>query len=577
MAILNEAEIEILKKTHPKKKVLRMLFLISGTIISILGLLLFTFGTDFGFSVEGVNLSILIDILIIIIGLILASKYFIAPYYLRENSISIKNARNLREAPINEVRFTSCAFSRLIAGIILILIGIASYLTFGIDIGHEIEFGSAVVLGGPSFFYLTGLPMFIVGLSLVLYFILSLFRGKFSESENFYFFYEIRPGFPWLTEIPKKDIEAIRYQNDHLGSKLAWVVFFTPFIVLQLMTAIPLFFVEKAGPEYVLSWSFLLYTLLEIIVLIILVLFQQHYFEIATKDMLYEMWFSPIRFRNQKKVNGEFKEFFDAALSNSDQNLKESSRNKSHSKRSFNEDLSELNINQTHFLLFQLLFGCFLVIISIIMMTQMVLFGPFTWWIGLSYGIILLIRTINQDFSDYNRNVISYDLKQKRFILNQEFKYKFRYFVMKNVQSLEITKWYRKLDFFDIVAIVGLLIFLPIQQFQAWLFTDTLGLIFDNIFSTMIMLVILIFVFLFFCWPINVIYLKTPSITYRMNITLKKVKKSFIKRLKSNFMENFKMISGREMKRVFLIRFIGMLSIILGVAIYMIMYFIFFF
>jgi hypothetical protein len=323
MAILNEVEIERLKQTHPKKKVLRMLFLISGTVISILGLLIFIFSIDFGFTVDGVNLSILIDILIIIIGLILASKYFIAPYYLRENSITIKNARNLREAPINEVRFISCSLSRLIAGITLTLIGIASYLTFGIDVGHEVEFGSAVVLGGPSFFYLTGLPMFIVGLSLLLYFILSLFRGKFSESENFYFFYEIRPGFPWLTEIPKKDIEAIRYQNDHLGPKLAWVIFFTPFIVLQLMTAIPLFFVEKAGPKYVLSWSFLIYTLLEIIVLIILVLFQQHYFEIASKDMLYEMWFSPIRFKNQKKVKGEFKEFFHTALSNSDQNFNE--------------------------------------------------------------------------------------------------------------------------------------------------------------------------------------------------------------------------------------------------------------
>ncbi len=554
-----------------------MLFLISGTIISILGLLFLIFGIDFGFSVEGVNLSILLDILIIIIGLILASKYFIAPYYLRENSITIKNARNLREASVNEVRFISCPVSRLIAAIILILIGIASYLTFGIDVGHEIELGSAVVLGGPSFFYLTGLPMFILGLSLVLYFILSLFRGKFSESENFYFFYEIRTGFPWLTEIPKKDIEAIRYQNNHLGPKLAWVVFFTPFIVLQLMTGIPLFFVERAGPDYVLSWSFLIYTLLEIIVLLILVLFQQNYFEIATKDMLYEMWFSPIRFRNQKKLKREFKEFFDATLSNSGQKLKKNTQNNSGSNSSFIESISQSNLSQTHFLLFQLLFGVFLVIFSIIMMTQMVLFGPFIWWIALSYGIILLIRAFSQDFSDYNRDIFSYDLKQKKFTLNREFKFKFQYLVMKHIESLEITKWYRKLDFFDIVAIVGLLIFLPIQQFQGWLFADTLALIIDNIFSTIIMLVILIFIFLFLCWPIDVIYLKTPSIAYRINISLKKLKKFFITRLKSTFIETFKIISGREMKQVFLIRLIGMLSIILGVVIYMIMYFIFFF
>jgi hypothetical protein len=300
MPILSNAEIQKLKQIHPKKKVLRILFLISGGIISILGLLFFLYGVDLGLTVEGINLSILIDIFIIVLGLILASKYFIAPYYLRENSITIKNARDLREPPIKEIRFTSYAITRLIAAIILILIGLSSYITFGIDVGHEVELGSAVVLGGPSFFYLTGLPMLVIGLSVLLYFMLSIFRGTFSKSKNFYFFYEIRPGFPWLTEVPEKDIDAIRYQNDHLGPKLIWIVIFIPFIVLQLMTGIPLFFVEKAGPQFVLSWSFVLYSLLEIIVLLILVIFQQNYFEIVTKERLYEMWFSPIKLRNQK-------------------------------------------------------------------------------------------------------------------------------------------------------------------------------------------------------------------------------------------------------------------------------------
>jgi len=135
----------------------------------------------------------------------------------------------------------------------------------------------------------------------------------------------------------------------------------------------------------------------------------------------------------------------------------------------------------------------------------------------------------------------------------------------------------RKLDFFDIVALIGLLLFLPIQQFQGWFFADTLALIIDNILSTIVMLIILLFVFIFLCWPINVIYLRTPSITYRIHITLKQAKKSLIKRLRSTFKENFKIIRGREMKRVFLIRFIGMFLIILGVVVYMIIYFIFFF
>jgi len=574
MSILNEAEIEDLKQIHPRKKILRRLFLVSGVVISVLGLLLSLFGVDLGFTVDNINLSLLINILIIIFGLILASKYFIAPYYLRENSITIKNDRNLREPPIKKIKFFSYTLSRLIAGIILILIGLISFLTFGTDVGHEVEFGSAVVLGGPSFFYLTGLPMLGVGFSLLIYFLLSIFRGRFSESENFYFFYEIRPGFPWLTEIPKKDIEAIRYQNNHLGPKLVWIVFFVPFIVLQLMTAIPLFFVEKAGPEFVLSWSFLFYSILEIIVLIILVVFQQNYFEMASKEMLYEMWFSPVRLRGQSQVKEDFKTFFDISQSNRDnKNLSEETRNNN----SFNPNEFFSNLSKTHSLLFQLLFGLSLITISIIMMTQMILFGPFVWWIALTYGIILTVRSFNQDFSDSHGTDYSYNKKEQRFTLYREFRFKFQFVLFKNVKALEITKWYRKLDFFDVAAIIGLVVFSIVQQFQGWVLVDSVSLVIDNIFGTIIMLIILILTILFLCLPINVIELKTPSIIYRISISLKKRKMSFLERIKSNFLESINAISERDIIRVFLIRLGLIISIIVGVCIYMSIYFAFFF
>ncbi|TFF69410.1 MAG: hypothetical protein EU516_00420 [Promethearchaeota archaeon] len=574
MPILNESEIEDLKQTHPKKKVLRRLFLVSGVGISTLGILLLLFGVDLGFTIDTINLSLLIDILIILFGFILASKYFIAPYYLRENSITIKSAQNLRETPIREIKFFSYAISRLLAGVILILIGLLSFLTFGTDVGHEVEFGSAVVLGGPSFFYLTGLPMLGIGFSLLIYFLLSIFRGRFSESENFYFFYEIRSGFPWLTEVPKEDIEAIRYQNNHVGPKLAWIVFFVPFIVLQLMTAIPLFFVEKAGPEFVLSWSFLFYSILEIIALIILVVFQQNYFEIASKEMLYEMWFSPIKVRSQSHIKEDFKDFFDSSQSNRDK--KKIDEDNSNNKPFNSKEFSSI-VNNTHFQVFQLLFGLFLITISIIMMTQMILFGPLVWWIALTYGIILIVRAFNQDFSNSDGFDISYNLKKQRFTIYREFKFKFQFILFKNVKSLEITKWYRKLDFFDFAAISGLVIFLLIQQFQGWMLADTLTLIIDNIFGTIVMIFFLLLIFLFLCLPINVIEVKTPSITHRINISLTKEGKSFIERAKSNMFQKFHAIFERDMKRVFLIRFGLIISIIVVVCIYMTIYFAFFF
>ena len=574
MTILSVAEIDNLKQTHPKKKILRWLFLIFGLLITILGLSFFILGVDLEFEVEGVNLSILIDIIIIVIGLIIASKYFMAPYYLRENSITIKGARNLRENALKEIRFTSCAIFRLVVAITLIGIGIVSFITFGIDVGHEVEYGSAVVLGGPSFFYLTGLPMFIIGICLMLYFLLSIFRGRFSVSENFFFLYEIRPGFPWLTEIPKRDIEAIRYQNNHLGPKLAWIIVFIPFIVLQLMTGIPLFFVDKAGPNYVLSWSFLMYSFIELIMLIILVLFQQNYFEIVTKDMLYEMWFSPIKFGNQKGVKDEFKDLF---------GYNSSQTGKTTNNRKFNEESKKLNLlndnetssqlNKTHFQLFQLLFGIFLVTISFIMMTQMILFGPFVWWIALTYGIILIVRAINFDFSKSSGDEMHYNSNLNKFTLSREFIFKFQYMMFEKVNSVRIRKWYRKLDFFDLVGLGGLIIFLTMQQFEGWVLANSLGLIIDNIVSTLILLLFMIFIFIFICLPVDVIELSTPTITHRINITLKKEMGSYLKSFKSNIGKKLKAISQRELKRTFYIRFFMLLMLILGVIIYMIFYF----
>jgi len=314
MTNLTDEEIENLKLIHPKKRYLRYFFLAIGILIIFLGCLFTFLGFDYGITLNGFNLSLIVSILIIIFGGIITSKYYITPYYVRENSLTFKKMRDLREPVEDYVKFNSFAFTRLIASILLIINGLISYTIFGDDVGHEVEFGSAIVLGGPSWFYVTGFPMLMTGLGLLIYFILSPFRGIFSKSKNFLFFSEIRPGFAWLTEIPKKDIEFVRFQNNHTGPKLAWIILMIPFIVLQLMTAIPLLAVENAGPDFVLSWTFIVLSFIDIVVLVVLVIFQQKYFEIATKEKLYEMWFSPIKLKNQSLFKESFANFLECNL-----------------------------------------------------------------------------------------------------------------------------------------------------------------------------------------------------------------------------------------------------------------------
>jgi hypothetical protein len=563
MALLSEREIENLKLTHPKKRILRYIFLSTGLLIIFLGCLFAFIGFDFEITLNGFNLSLIIDVIIIIFGGIITSKFFIAPYYLRENSLTIKKMRDLREPVDDHINFSSPALTRLIAAIFLITNGVISYVIFGDDVGHEIKLGSAIFLGGPSWFYVTGLPMLIIGLSLLIYFFLSQFGGIFSKSKNFFFFYELRPGFPWLTEIPKKDVEVVRYQNNHLGPKLAWIILFIPFIVLQFMTAIPLFNAERAGPDFVLSWTFLILSILDISALGILILFPQNYFEIATKDKLYEMWFSPIKFR-QSQFKEDFSEFLECSPNLRD--IKVGTNNKIFSE-----------VSSSNFQLFNLVFGLFLIIIAILMLTQMILFGPLVWWVALIYGVMLLVKSLFYDFSKKGGDTLQYSEVLKKFRFGRTFSSKFYYVGANNVDSIKVRKWFRKLDFFDIFGISGLLVFLTVQQFEGWLIADTLSLLLDNLISAALWISIIVIVILFLCLPIDVIELKTETITYRIPITLELKGKKLISKYYHNLVKFPKDVLKPDMKKTFLVRLTIIILLVFGAMLYVAIYFVFIF
>ena len=553
MSLLTEEEIERLKETHPIKKIFRFVFLIIGFFIIFVGILLILMGIDFGITIDNINISFIVDVLIIIFGMIIASKFFIAPYYLRENSLTIKKLDELREPVENSLKFNSIAITRLIAALIFMFVGILTLSIFGADVGHEIEYGSAVVLGGPSFFYVTGLPALGIGIGLILYFILSPFRGRFSQSHNFYFFYELRPLCPWLTEIPKKDIEAVRYQNNHLGPKLGWILLLLPFIVLQLMTAIPLFFVERAGPQYVLSWIFLIISMFEIFAIILLVFFQQNYFEIATKTHVYEMWFSPFKFRRRKRIElrQDFSKYFECGI-----------------EKRIESNPRFTNVNITHFQLFNLIFGSFLIVSAIIMLTQMVLFGPLYWWVALMYGLILIVKSFSFDFSKKGEDKFYYNEESNIFRFKRTFSYKFHYLTAHNIEYIDVKKWFRKLDFFDIFGLGAMLIMLTIQQIEGWVIVNSVSVIIDNIISTVYMGVVFIFIILYDCLPINVIEFKTPSIIYRIPITLKSHKKNKFSRYYENLREFPKEILKNDLNKTFILRISIIGFIILGAIFY---------
>ena len=558
MSILSEKEVENLKKDNLKKRIVRIFFLIAGISIFALGIIFFFLGIDFNLILLDLNFSFVIDILLVIFGMILISKFYIASYYIRENSIVFGKVRELREPISKNIKFNSFAFTRLIAALLLIIGGFLSLSIFGTDIGHEVPYGSAVFLGGPSWFFVTGLPSLGFGFGLLLYFFLSPFKAIFSKSENFYFFHEIRPGFSWLTEIPIKDIEMVRYQDNHLGPKLTWIPMFFPFIVMQLMTSLSLFSAERAAPEYTLSWTFLIITILEIISLIILVFFQQRYFEIATDSRLYELWFSPLRFKNIKEFDKKFSYFLGLNLESRSEE--------------FNEHVLK-NVNINHFSLFNLLFGSFLIILSLIILNNMIIFGPLFWWFALIYGFILITKSVSYDFNKKNGDSFCYDPNAKKFVFKRMLLFQFQCFSAFNVEELKVKKWYRKLDAFDVFFIIGLLFFSALQQGFGWALVNSLLLVIDNIISTIVLMILFFIIFLYVCLPIDIIEITTKTIRHQISISINKERKSFGKNYFINLKRDLLLLTTKEFIKIFYLRLGILLSVILGMFLYLLIYF----
>jgi hypothetical protein len=207
----------------------------------------------------------------------------------------------------------------------------------------------------------------------------------------------------------------------------------------------------------------------------------------------------------------------------------------------------------------------------------MVLFGPQVWWFALMYGSMLIVKAVLSDFSKKNGDSFNFNEELKEFRFKREFLQKFHYVAAKNVESISVKKWYRKIDFFDVFGICSLLVFLTLQQLEGWIAADTLTLRIDNVISTLLWILVIVLFILYLCFPIDFIEVKSPSITYRIQIRLKLKEASRVKQFIKNLKNFPKEIMEPEMKKTFLIRMGGIFGLIFGSLFYMMIYFLFFF
>jgi len=549
-------EIDIIKELYEKPRRLILIILILGAFFLILGFFILVLsyavefidvGIDFevafilGWILFGVGLFMCIKITIMKIP-----KPHIVSYYLDKFF-------EVNEKPEKSIRFYSFALSRLIASLLFLILGFVDLfiLTGGLS-HHSAPFGQAIVLGGPSYFYTVGLFPSLFGIGLFLYVVISSFRGAFSNSKNNLYLHEFRPTSPWTTKILKNDIEALRYQNNQLGPKLIWVVLLMPFIILSFiegfylinLIAIPRLETPVQGILLIFS------AIMECFALFFLVLTPQHYFEIATKDDLYEMWFMPEPLKIELKeipiVCDEISNVLNCAIGSNESS----------------EFMKSNQINATHRHYTNLILGIFFIATSVIMWSFFVLFGTLYWWFAIIFGSILVIRAISQDFSDINGDLIDYNQSDKTLRFQRKFRYKFFKICTYKPTELELVKQFRKLDFFDIAAIPGLLFFISLQITQSWALATSPVLILDSVISTIFMVVVCFLIFIYLCVPLDQVKFKTSTIIYYIPVTLESQQKF-----------NFKSLLSEPFKKTFILRFSIILAIIVttlcGTCIYL--------
>lgn len=543
-------EIDIIKELYEKPRRLILIILILGAFLLVLGFFIIVLS----YAVEFINAGIDFEVVFILgwilfgIGLFMCIKITIMkipkPHIV---SYYLDKFFEVNEKPAKSIRFYSFALSRLIASLLLLIMGFVDLfiLTGGLS-HHSAPFGQAIVLGGPSYFYTVGLFPSLFGIGLLLYVMISSFRGVFSNSKNNLYFHEFRPTSPWTTKILKKDIEALRYQNNHLGPKLIWVVLLMPFIVLSFiegfylinMYAIPRLKTPIQGILLIFS------AIMECFALFFLVLTPQNYFEIATKDDLYEMWFEPekskIRLKEIDPITEDISEVFECSMK----------------KEEISEFMKNNQISTTHRSYTNLILGIFFIATSIVMWNFFILFGTLYWWFAIIFGSILVIRAISQDFSDVNGDLIECNDSDKILKFQRKFRYKFLKIRTYKPTELKLAKQFRKLDFFDVAAIPGLLFFISLQITQSWALATSTILILDSVISTVFMVVVCFLIFIYLCVPLDQVKFKTSTINYYIPVTLKSREKF-----------NFKAVLSKPLKKTFLLRLLFIVIIIIATII----------
>ncbi|NMC04680.1 MAG: hypothetical protein GYA24_05680 [Candidatus Lokiarchaeota archaeon] len=201
----------------------------------------------------------------------------------------------------------SYPITRFLSGVLLVLLGIASLIVFGVEIGGFTLVGHWLFLGGFSMFVPTGMFPLLFGIPILITSAFTFMKLKVTRTETHLVLDEMRFPRAMSTEIPLDQVDAITLSNAKTGLRFLWVlVFIVPITFLYIDAGSFLMNPIAFGSSFLVGGAYAISATVQLACLLMLLLGSHHVIEIVTKDKVYELPFFPINHESLEKARLAF-------------------------------------------------------------------------------------------------------------------------------------------------------------------------------------------------------------------------------------------------------------------------------
>ncbi|MBN2150977.1 MAG: hypothetical protein JW839_06015 [Candidatus Lokiarchaeota archaeon] len=272
-------------------------YLVAGIGTAVIPALLLAAGITipgFGFTFElhkvdfSYNLSMFLYVALIFAGVAIMACYF--------RSVRIQPAsRELWQSAgrlPGQHRVVSVPWSRLVAGGLLVAVGVLSFALLGIGFTDRNKIGIWLYLGGPSVSFPAGLIPLITGAVLVAYALAAVKVVVVHEKCGLLTIRELRPLSEIRTSIPTRDIRLARATNADTGPRLLWIAFFGFQVFLLLVDGLSLLGNPHAfGTGYLVGGMYVLSACVQIVSVVLLLFGGNQSLTIITTEKVYTLYY----------------------------------------------------------------------------------------------------------------------------------------------------------------------------------------------------------------------------------------------------------------------------------------------